>query len=306
MCCMCVRLLKWFVGSAATLLLGLFLICDGFFILPRAQHVEDPFADKPTQGVGVYYLNLDRAVARRQRLEPLVKAMAFPAYRVTGLDSKEVPDAAMPNYVDVKAFQRFYGRLPQKGEVLCTHSHLQALKMFLNSSYQYALILEDDADFNPEDMEKAVRELLLHGELWDICNLDIRDKGLKRFRLKLGKLSSGHEISVAHGIYGADAYVIKREAARKLLARALPLPLEIENLFSRAWELGYKYTCLTPLLVEQGDPSISRHLPYPVYQDSLLIKPVWWTKITHRMYRWKTGIMETLNAFRVYIQVLFV
>jgi glycosyl transferase family 25 len=289
------------LGASASLFLALFFWADGFFILPPSTHVQDPWDGQETSGVCVYYLNLDRAVERRQRLERLMRAMPFPFQRVVGVDSVDLSDKQLLDYVDPVAYQKFYGRVPQKGEVLCTHSHIQAWRTFLDSRYAYALILEDDTIFDPAEMAFFVSKLTEKHHLWDVCNLDTRAKGAKRFRLTLGQIGDRRR-SVGHRLYGADAYLISRDAARKLLSHVTPLRLEIENYFSRAWELGYKYTDLSPVVATCADASLSRHLRLPDLPEDKKVNPVW-RRVTHRIYRLKTGLAQFIHAFRVYLTV---
>ena len=280
--------------------LCVFFWFDGFFVLPPARPVTDPFEGQETAGIGMYYLNLDRSVKRRQHIESLLTQMPFPAHRVVGVDSRTLSDDQLPQFVDVRAYQKVYGRVPHKGEILCTHSHIQAWRAFLASPYTYALIFEDDALFEPEKLTKVVFELTHKPHLWDVCNLDTRARAEKRFRLPLGTLTTGQTVSVGHRLYGADAYLINREAAKKLLARVQPLGLEIEKYFTRAWELGIKYTGVFPRpvdLLEQG--SISRDLPVPQFSEDLLL-PHWYMRLAHHVHRWKTGLMQMLHAFWVY------
>lgn len=292
------RIAAGLLSGCVALFLVVFFWADGFFILPPSTHVKDPWAGQETSGVCVYYLNIDRAAARRQHIEPLIRAMSFPFQRVVGVDSVNLPDEQLLDYVDPVSYQRFYGRVPQKGEVLCTHSHIQAWQTFLDSRYAYALVLEDDITFDPAQMEFFVSELTKKNHLWDVCNLDTRTKGAKRFRLTLGQIKD-RRIGVAHGIYGADAYLMNRKAAQKLLSHVTPLRLEVENYFSRAWEFGYKYTDLTPFIATCVDESMSRHLKLPNLPEDKKVHPVW-ARVTHRIYRWKTGLAEIVNAFRVY------
>jgi glycosyl transferase family 25 len=267
--------------------------------LPPAREVVDPFAGKETAGIGIYYLNLDRSVERRQHIESLVVPMPFPAHRVVGMDARELPDARLPEFVDVRAFKMFYGRSPQKGEIMCTHAHIRAWRAFLASSYAYALVFEDDALFDPKVLTSVIRALLKKPHLWDVCNLDTRKRSEKRFRLTLDTIDTGHTINVGHRFQGGIAYLLSRSAVKKLLARVQPLVMDVEKYYARAWELGIRYTAVFPHPVNLWpDPPINRDLPEPQFSEDLFVSR--WRMMAHHVSRWKTGLMEILNAFWVY------
>lgn len=287
------------------------LLPPGFFILPtpsvcNLQTPKHETTQHHYQGLGVFFLNLDRSVARRQRLVPLLEALRFPFQRIVGVDSLQLGDAQLADFIDVKNFQTYYDRVPEKGEILCTHSHIQAWKAFEESNYAYALILEDDAAFEPHALRALLQELTeKKANAWDICNLDVRPRGEKRWHVKLTGLQTGGHVVAGYRLYGADAYLLNRKAVKALLVRKAPLRLEIEKYFTRGWEHGLRYTAVLPrpvVLSHQG--SISRHLKKPhIHEDQVV--PSWRRKITATCWRMKTGIAETLWALWTLVTVLF-
>lgn len=62
-------------------------------------------------------------------------------------------------------FERFYqyrDRMPLRGEISCAMSHRNALIEFLQSDAEFALIFEDDINFDPNLMRKLLSAILVN------------------------------------------------------------------------------------------------------------------------------------------------
>lgn len=149
----------------------------------------------------VFYINLDRATDRRQHLEQQFRTWGIGATRIAAIDGAVTPpDAFLEGSwpVDVSA-QR----------LACYASHLFALKAFLDSGADRALIMEDDCSletvpFWPFSWQDA--EALLPFDA-DIVQLSLISETMMTMRLHRRHITN----------YSAAAYLITRRYAAKLL-----------------------------------------------------------------------------------------
>jgi glycosyl transferase family 25 len=92
------------------------------------------------------------------------------------------------------------------GAVGCYLSHLHIYKKIMNSDKQYGLIFEDDVSFDSDFLSKLTHALTVIPDDWDLlmCGIFCLDCETLQHYSKVRKF------------WGAHAYVIKKESARKL------------------------------------------------------------------------------------------
>ncbi|MDR0662311.1 MAG: glycosyltransferase family 25 protein [Holosporales bacterium] len=229
-----------------------FFLFEGAYVC-GSRPVEIPEQKSP-QGIIVYVINLDRRPDRRVLILPLAEKIGFPLERVAAIDGNLLTSEQVNQVIDAEAFSVFTGRPPtQKGEIGCALSHLHVWEAFLRSPYQYALILEDDARFDPEKIRQVIFKLLTVAQNWDIVNFDFCDVHFG-MPLTLSQIDREyrHVIYIAKTLH-AGAYLINRKAARALYAHALPIKMPVDLFFTRGWELGLTFTGVEPHLVHQAN-----------------------------------------------------
>ena len=93
-----------------------------------------------------FLINLERAKDRLASCEEEFKKISLDYEIVKAIDGEKV----LPTKETISEF--FYiikhGKKVNPREVACYSSHLNALKIFLDSSEEYGLICEDDIEFN--------------------------------------------------------------------------------------------------------------------------------------------------------------
>ena len=281
--------------------LALFLcIFDGFFVF--GERVPKPVRESgyiEKGSVGAYLINLDRSPDRLKSVEPLLAKLTIPWHRVPAVDGRLMRQSDFESSVDLVSFQKIMGRLPGRGEVACALSHLKAWRTFLMSSYEFAIIFEDDVRFEPLSLNHILKKLVACGGVWDFCNLDIREKG-ERLKLYTNVRHLGmHDLRLYYqGVYCGDAYIVSRKAVRRLLARALPLVMTIEDYFARGWEFGMNYMALYPRAVYQQDVTsvlAAQAVVEPSNQQRL---PQRWARFCGRIYRLKTGCVRAISVLK--------
>jgi len=139
-------------------------------------------------------------------------------------------------------------RVLTKSEIHLSINHLKVIEKTSKGKELCALILEDDSIF-VKDFEEKLKEVFkkLKGKPWDIIYLDYLSKDYP----KVNKLVIVEERG-KYDCYGAAAYIIKKEACKKILKadRKITLPFD-EELKYRINKLGLKPLWVVPPLVKQ-------------------------------------------------------
>lgn len=159
-----------------TLIITVLVIISIFFLIcTRTQ--KDGFKTKTKKdyldGVDViYWINLDRSLDRRQRMEQMFKDPAFKGkkiVRISAVDGKA-------SNIDQVLNANFEGMQPDKFtkvEYACTLSHLNTIREFSKSNEEVALVMEDDMtlEFKPY-WKKSVKQIMDNAPSdWEIIQL---------------------------------------------------------------------------------------------------------------------------------------
>jgi len=175
-----------------------------------------------------FVINLDRRTDRWEHIEVEMSKIGIEITRVSAIDA---------NSLD---FQRVYATLPMPHrtapEVACAFSHLKALRMFLETDFEYGLIFEDDIVFpnnlTIETLDRSFQnargmKLLLLGH----CYSDIA---------KRCNTSPGSSF-IAKGLC-LHAYIVSREGAHQIIeSYRLDEPIDVttQKLCKRTGGLCY-------------------------------------------------------------------
>lgn len=187
----------------------------------------------------LYVINLDRSKSRMEHFRRSLSSSDLNTgyQRVQAIDHKSI---------DVKQFlsPQAYGELQHnesrgyrekhyeltRGAVGCYMSHLKTWSMFIESPYSVAIVCEDDASFHPGISKKLAKNLMYIPDDWDIILLGY-------FCIRCSDRRKYIKVNRFHGTHG---YVIRKQAARRLLddPSLLPITQQIDSLLSTFIELG--------------------------------------------------------------------
>lgn len=159
---------------------------------------------RKSRPLAVYWINLDRSTERRENMLALLKDSAFdgiPKHRVKAYDGGDPT---------VEKKMRTMMPMPEKytvKEYACLLSHLKAILMFSKSSYDYALVFEDDAtlDYKPYWRTNFMECIKGAPPGWEIIQLCFFGESLPK-----QLYSPKHH-------YSAAAYIICKEGAKHLM-----------------------------------------------------------------------------------------
>ncbi len=206
--------------------------------------------------IGIFYINLDRSSDRRAIIEPLCDQLSkilqnynCVVQRIEAIDGQLISMESVESYVDLKSFKNYRGRLPRLGEIACSLSHLHALQAFINQHLDVALVLEDDAVFDPILLGQLITQSIDHAHKWDVLNLQNSHRSLP---IPLQKLMSKYTIVQFFGhIGGAGAYLINRKAANNYINYFFPICLQYDHFYTRSWEFDILFRGIKPSPVRQ-------------------------------------------------------
>lgn len=203
--------------------------------------------------IPVLAINLERSKDRWQQLRTRADAAGIQLTRIEAVDGSALDTDAWENF-DANGFRLWHGRRPLAAEYGCYMSHLNALRHVAENRIDFAVILEDDATFEPDFQERleAIREDSHASGVVKLFN-----HRLSGF-VKKATTSAGDRLGACiHGPLGsAMAYTVTLDAARKLHTALLPMFLPYDIALERSWAHGVKvYTTAKPLARPQPQKS---------------------------------------------------
>lgn len=295
---------------------GIFILFayEGAFVLEKTRNAQLDEAldqafihDSKSHGVGVYTINLKQHGDKYKKTHNQLQHINLPLHRVEAIDAKDLSDKDIANYLDLHSYQAFMGHNPRKGTIGCYLSHMKAWKAFLKSDYEFALITEDDIEFDPDVLTKTIDELIKVRYLWSITLFEILHGGmplvLKEFE-DIDQTLDIYLLQVTH----AGAYMINRSAAYRLLEKALPIKMPLDHYFLRSWEWsGLLVTGIEPRIVSQ--PPRDRAASYRESTDYVggkERKEVPWSSTMHKViYIIKSGVIRFIYNLAQYVAIKY-
>jgi glycosyl transferase family 25 len=195
----------------------------------------------------IWVVSLERAAHRR--------AFVRQAFAAAGLDFELVDavDGTSLTADDRRAYSRMralydLGRGLSAGEVGCALSHLSLLRRLVDEDLPDALIVEDDVAPGPQ----LERLLLTRERMLSRCDV-VTFCRLSRTAEPVPVMDLGEGIRLVsyRGMpFGAQCYLITREAARRVLAHAFPISLPFDELLLRPRPAGLRVLGVEPRVVE--------------------------------------------------------
>lgn len=191
-----------------------------------------------------YVINLDRATERWCKVRDNLESVGIPYTRVTAVLGDELPDK--PSGYSVVGYRVLTGKEINKREVGCYFSHIEAMRLFLESDQDYALIMEDDAGLT-EGLPGLLLAAVNKNAGWDMLRLCSSKKG---GFLCFEDLNAEHCLAYnLRPLKNTAAYLINRHAARCCVERLLPMKQPYDVALDREWAYGFRTACVNPFPV---------------------------------------------------------
>lgn len=194
-----------------------------------------------------FIINLERSPERRQYIVAHLSSLGIPPTITNAVDGKALSMATLvqDGTYDDALCQRTFDRSLSLGEIACSMSHLAIYRRMVEQDIPVALVSEDDAKF-PADALAQLEALLAAAPAdWEL--LQLRYDARRHESLTPPFVHFPYENGLP---VGSTAYLIRRSAAQKILAGALPVRYPADSMLGRAAQWGVKVYGIEPIMVD--------------------------------------------------------
>lgn len=204
--------------------------------------------EPPAHTLQTFVINLKDATKRWAHMKEALDKVGLAYTRIEAVLGKDLEEPI--HEFNERRFNILTGKHKNYGEIGCYLSHIKALKEFLKSGSDYALILEDDVNL-PDQLPKLITEAITHDQHWDLLRLSSSRDGQY---IKITNMSSDSELVYnTRVLKNTGAYVINRKAAKSCVDKMLPMCLPYDVALDRDWDFGFKTACIIPFPVACED-----------------------------------------------------
>ncbi len=207
--------------------------------------------------LGFFTINLDRSPHRWAEIQRLFGAMPWPLERVAAVDVRKPDDVLAVRGQELTMPPNGIGWNPLRNrmfalvEEACFASHMLALKAFLASGHDHAVILEDDA-VPLDGFAETMRRLLASGVAFDIVKLEGLVRCGGRLSVPVADLGHAKLVRSLRPSSGGAGYLVTRKAAGQLIARAGKLAVPVDDFISNPGLHGCDVMHSSPWLIVQA------------------------------------------------------
>ncbi|PWK59641.1 glycosyltransferase family 25 protein [Roseicyclus mahoneyensis] len=199
----------------------------------------------------IYVINMAANTTRMTRVTDELARRGLSFDRFEAVDGRALTEAERARVYDPQANAR-RARHPMIGpELGCYLSHVALWEKIAQGPAGGAVILEDDFAAQ-DDLPQVIKALAADGGDWDIAKLF----SLKQAQGVMARrpLSAGREIVTPYKVPTTTlGYAIRRKAAARLAARALPVSRPIDEDHKHFWELDLRVALVMPPPLRFGD-----------------------------------------------------
>lgn len=251
--------------------------------------------------IPVYVISLKRSVERRNHAIDQLNSLNVPFQIIEAVDGYGLSDQDILTNPDYGLW-KFGSRTRHlwQGEIGCVLSHFKIYLKMIEEDIKAVCILEDDID-----LMKDFKNFLNYENLelidWDIFYLGHHSKYSKREahsknkkELKILNYTAGEPIELPMGSYG---YIIKKNAAVKILKYGYPIRKPLDQYIGNAPALGIRTIILSPACVSHN--YLFSTTIYPSSSDGYTSFIELFRRQIRKSYKW----FPFLQSFRIWINV---
>ncbi len=211
----------------------------------------------------VYLINLDRSQDRLQLMDKKLRNMNLKYKRISAVDGQSA--LFSPNEIDEEKYSLAHGKYTTPTEIACFMSHYNAIVDFYNNSRKkYALILEDDMDFD-DDFCDVVRDIL-RLDCWDVVKLNGAHGGGRARHCRINE-----KYSLVFNWFHqskSGAYLINKVAAFAYIQKMLPMFVPFDHEFIKYWKYGLRGYSVYPFPCREGGISKTSTIDYKMVKKN--------------------------------------
>lgn len=239
-----------------------------------------------------YIINLDRSVERWDISSEKFREAGLNVIRVPAIAGSEL-QFPHPDFAPWRYFF-WYGRKMYPNKVACYFSHIKALRTFLDSGQDFAMICEDDV-VPCLELQDVIDAAMRYSDAWDLLRLGgwKPTQGLDFAELPHG-YRLGCDLKTASGNGGK---IVNRFAAERIIERLLPMRLPHDVSLFYDWPIGIREMSVRPFPILLNEPmsessSIGEQPPHSLWDPIIL------THLTKFPYRVASRSVRKLS--RIY------
>jgi glycosyl transferase family 25 len=178
----------------------------------------------------IWVVSLERAARRRAFVQQAFSEAGLPFELVDAVDGTTLTADDRRAYSRTRTLYEL-GRGLMAGELGCALSHLRLLRRLVDEQHAEAVIVEDDVAPGPQ-LERLLAErdrLPADRDVVTFCQLSRTADPVEVMDLGGGL----HLAAYRRMLFGAQCYLITRDAAQRVLAHAYPIRLPYDELLFR-------------------------------------------------------------------------
>ena len=191
------------------------------------------------ESIPIHIINLPERKDRWKQVLKTLYLSGLPlhnAYRFNAVNGYTQSPSELAQIVSPNALSRLLSQFEYRtkhdqitlGGVGCYLSHLSIWKMLLESDHTHFMILEDDCVLEKDTMQRIQITLSNLTNDFDFLFLGTVISPLKRTFTD----TEGVGVVKLHTVYGMHAYIISKDAVRKLFHNALPINYQLDSYVS--------------------------------------------------------------------------
>ncbi len=210
--------------------------------LPVADRMTEPFSSKNSVWP-IYIISLPRETERRAVCKAAMEAWGLAFTFFDAVDGGSLAEADIADAYDSEKNKKLFKRPLSTPEIGCYLSHHALWRRIGEGQSPGAVVLEDDFDAD-DALPRLLRE---------ISQLDLGNRLVKLHSEKcvsgkpLVDLADGYQLIDPHNVPGHTlGYVVSREAAANLAAKALPFGRPVDMDLKHWWEFDISILMVQP------------------------------------------------------------
>ncbi len=218
-------------------------------------------------------INLKRSAERREHTKRELERLSVPFEFIDAVDGTKLSQEEIARVST--GIWRCGNRTRElfKEEIGCALSHISILKKIVEEKIEITCILEDDNIYDPE-FPQIIERLCSADFEWDLfflghLHIDRETRSKNKRDIIPGKYRAGEPIEIPLGSY---AYLIKYEAAKRILDIIFPIRMPHDYYGGNAPALGIKTYVLSPPCVKNANKfdSLIQDRHHIVYENKEL------------------------------------
>ncbi|MBZ0128017.1 MAG: glycosyltransferase family 25 protein [Rhodobacteraceae bacterium] len=199
----------------------------------------------------VFVINMADNTARMQKCRAALDAQDIAFERFEAVNGRALEAAEIARIYDAAANRARFRHPLVAGELGCYLSHVALWRKLVASDAAGAVLLEDDFAAAP-GLGLVLQALAGDQGNWDMVKLFSRRPDARMLARR--PLCDGFDLAIPYQIPNTTlGYAIRRDAAARLLQRALPIARPIDEDHKRFWEHGLTIALVQPPPLSFGE-----------------------------------------------------